>query len=108
MPVLFISALLRTNRAFCSDIIIDLVILLVITMIVNEFIITIGFGGRGTRSIRGRVLFCSNNAAVRGLIEEIRYIQVIPTSHSHALFFLRNLQLYVNVSSIRFNDDVQY
>ena len=42
-------------------------------MIVNEFIITIGFGGRGTRSIRGRVLFCSNNAAVRGLIEEIGY-----------------------------------
>ena len=34
-------------------------IVLVITMIVNEFIITIGFGGRGTRSIRGRVLFCS-------------------------------------------------
>ena len=43
--------------------------ILVITMIVNEFIITIGFGGRGAPSIRGRVLFCSNNAAVRGLIE---------------------------------------
>ena len=48
-------------------------------MIVNEFIITIGFGGRGgARSIRGRVLLCSNNAVVhgligaRGLIEEIR------------------------------------
>ena len=46
-------------------------------MIVNEFIITIGFGGRGARSIRGRVY---TNAAVRGLIgargliEEIRYI----------------------------------
>ena len=38
-------------------------------MIVNEFISTIGFGGRSARSIRGRVLFCSNNAAVRGLIE---------------------------------------
>ena len=48
-------------------------ILLVIMMIVNEFIITIGFGGRGTRSIRGRVLFCSNNAAVRGLIEGVYY-----------------------------------
>ena len=35
----------------------------------NEFIITIGFGGRGTRSIRGRVLFGSNNATVHGLIE---------------------------------------
>ena len=48
-------------------------ILLVITMIVNEFIITIGFGGRGVRSIRGRVLFCSNNAAVHGLIEGAYY-----------------------------------
>ena len=41
-------------------------------MIVNEFIITIGFGGHGVRSIRGRVLFCSNNAAVHGLIEGAR------------------------------------
>ena len=62
-------------------------------MIVNKFIITIDFGGRGALYIRGRVLFCSNNAAsdarsnrgrgligardligARGLIEEIRYM----------------------------------
>ena len=35
-----------TKKKYCT-------ILLVITMIVNEFIITIGFGGRGARSIRG-------------------------------------------------------
>ena len=32
---------------------------------------TIGFGGRGARSIRGRVLFCSNNTTVRGVIEGV-------------------------------------
>ena len=33
----------------------------------------IGFGGCGARSIRGRVLFCSNNATVRSLIEGAVY-----------------------------------
>ena len=41
-------------------------------MIVNEYIITIGFGGRGVRSNRGR-----------GLIEEIRYVMYIE-KHLHA------------------------
>ena len=41
----------------------------------------IGFCGCGAWSIRGRVLFCSNNAAVSGLIEEIGYTTSI-TSYS--------------------------
>ena len=40
-----------------------------LAIIVNEFIITFGFGGRGTKSIRGCVLFCSKTAAMCGLIE---------------------------------------
>ena len=72
-------------------------------MIVNEFIITIGFGGRGARSIRGRVLFCSNNAAVRGLIgargliEEIRYL------NSNSLLYFRGSGSNLNLGVIKKN-----
>ena len=51
------------------------------------------------RSIRGHVLFCSNNATVRGLIEEIRYIYICfvsllqpKTGHSYTKMVALNEQ----------------
>ena len=40
-----------------------------LAIVVNEFIIEIGFGGCGMQWTWGCVLFCSNNKAVCGLIE---------------------------------------
>ena len=55
------------------------------------------------RSIQGRVLFCSNNVTVRGLIEGIRYVNTVYDASVLLLYTcdLRESNLHCCLSTFR-------